>query len=285
MKNLLIITLLLGSFSALGQSHTVKGFINGVNPGDTVFMGAYSGKSLQYNDTTVAAADGWFSFQGKTKEKAGKHVVFILKPSVKMVEVLLDEKDLVFKTDTSNMDLNMKVVKSETNKIFYDYKKFIHGKNLERTPLDKACGDTLLTEEQRKPSCDKIRKLTEEVIAEQTRIADEHYDLLIGKYLKMGLEVEVPEAPKNEENAQVWRYQYYRAHYWDNTDLNDPAIFREQQFHKLFEKYFKKVVPQNPDSVFNAGVEFLNKIQGKEDLQDWIKQTEGQLCIELVCCI
>ncbi len=266
MKKILLYALLLGSLSACGQKNMVKGKINGINPGDTIYLGAYSGKSLQYNDTSIVSKNGWFEFEGKTKEKAGKHVVFVVNPSVKMVEVLLDDKDVVFETDTTNMDFNMKIKTSETNQIFYDYKKYITQKNKERVPLDELCGDSTLTEAEREVGCEQIRDMTREVIAEQKRIAKEHGNLLIGKYLNMGIEIDVPDAPEDAEDAVKWRYNYYKAHYWDHTDLDDPGIFREQQFHKVFEKYFKQVVSQKPDSVFNEGVKFLNRVQKNEDL-------------------
>jgi hypothetical protein len=63
--------------------------------------------------------------------------------------------------------------------------------------------------------------------------------------LKMNMDIDVPEAPAGltEDEAGKWKYYYYRNHYWDNVDLRDPRLVRDQAFsvwwrnilHRLFQ--------------------------------------------------
>jgi len=125
--------------------------------------------------------------------------------------------------------------------------------------------DSLSTEKMKSDARDAVRKLTEEVVAYQKEIVAKHNDKLVGKFINMTMEIEVPEAPKDKENEREWRYRYYRSHYWDNVDLDDPRIVREQTYHRLLEKYLTTVIPQIPDSVAIEGAKLVDRVAKNYD--------------------
>ena len=264
MKHILLSFTLLSFLGLQAQNHTIKGKIKGINPSDSVYLAQYLGKSLFYNDTAIVASDGYFTFEGKPYDEGGKYAV--VTPGPKLLEILVDDKDIVFTSNLENLDFNMEVKESNNNKVFYEYKKFLGDKNNERGPIDVELNDSLSTEKEIETARAKLRKLTEEVIEYQEKVSFEHKDELVGKIIKMTMDVKVPDAPKGIENEREWRYRYYRDHYWDNTDLTDPRLVREQTYHRLLEKYLTKVLPQIPDTVFIEGSKLIEKVSPNYDM-------------------
>ena len=246
------------------QNHTIKGKINGLNENDSVYLAQYLGKSLFYNDTAVVKSDGYFTFEGKPYELGGKYA--IVTPGPKLLEVLLDSENLLFESDQENLDFNMNVIESKNNQIFYDYKRFLGQKNTERGPWDIIAKDSLSDEKEVKNAGEEIGKLTEEVINYQKRIIGENKEILVGKMINMSMDIIVPDAPKTTEDERQWRYKYYRNHYWDNVDLTDPRLVREQAFHRVLEKYLSTVLPQIPDTIVAEGGKLLEKVAANYDM-------------------
>lgn len=267
------------------QNHTIKGKINGLNENDSVYLAQYLGKSLFYNDTAVVKSDGYFTFEGKPYELGGKYA--IVTPGPKLLEVLLDSENLLFESDQENLDFNMNVIESKNNQIFYDYKRFLGQKNTERGPWDIIAKDSLSDEKEVKNAREEIGKLTEEVINYQKRIIGENKEILVGKMINMSMDIIVPDAPKTTEDERQWRYKYYRNHYWDNVDLTDPRLVREQAFHRVLEKYLSTVLPQIPDTIVAEGGKLLEKVAANYDMykytlhqMTYLTETSKIMCMD-----
>jgi thiol-disulfide isomerase/thioredoxin len=285
MKKYLLASLVLCSIGMQAQNHTIKGKINGLNENDSVYLAQYLGKSLFYNDTAVVKSDGYFTFEGKPYELGGKYA--IVTPGPKLLEVLLDSENLLFESDQENLDFNMNVIESKNNQIFYDYKRFLGQKNTERGPWDIIAKDSLSDEKEVKNAREEIGKLTEEVINYQKRIIGENKEILVGKMINMSMDIIVPDAPKTTEDERQWRYKYYRNHYWDNVDLTDPRLVREQAFHRVLEKYLSTVLPQIPDTIVAEGGKLLEKVAANYDMykytlhqMTYLTETSKIMCMD-----
>ncbi|MFM7725477.1 MAG: redoxin domain-containing protein, partial [Flavobacteriales bacterium] len=145
----------------------------------------------------------------------------------------------------------IKVKQSKNNKIFFDYVLFISDKMRLRQPIDAALQDSTKTELEKQPFRDQLTKMNEEVIQYQKDMIAKNPDLLVSKLIKMSMDIDVPAAPADstEEGKKIWQYFYYRHHYFDNIDLKDPRMIRDQAYHKLIEKYIAQVLPQIPDTM------------------------------------
>jgi hypothetical protein len=44
-------------------------------------------------------------------------------------------------------------------------------------------------------------------------------------------------------------YNYYKSHYWDGISFMDDRIIRTPFFLKKLERYYREVIPRNPDSI------------------------------------
>ena len=270
--NALILSLLMMSvaISAIAQEsdNALKFKVEGVSS-DTIYLANYLGNKLYYNDTTYADAAGNFSFEGKSYEDGGKYAVVL--PGPKYFDILVTGEPLEMHTTTRDMIGDMEVVQSEDNRIFFEYINFIREKQQERGPLEEVLNDSTLTRTQKRKAEKAFSELNNEVINYQKELIENHGDKLVGKMLKMTQDVRIPEeVPEGIEDTKQWQYNYYKNHYWDNTDLNDPRLVRDQQFHTLLDKYFNKVLPQTPDTICQRGPELAETVRGNEEMFKYV---------------
>lgn len=243
-------------------SHTIKVRVQGVK--DTaVYLANYYGNKLFYNDTARADAKGNVEFKGKPFNEGGKYAIVV--PGPKFFEFLVDDKNIRLETDVNDFVGSMKVIESDNNKVFFDYIKFINDKRLERTPLDTALARGGLSPKEEESIKKQMQGLNDQVTARQNEIVKTQGDQLIGKLIKMTLDIEVPEIPEGV-NDPNYRYNYFISHFWDNTDLSDPRLVRDQQMHRKLEQFITQALVQIPDSIIKAQDNFLNMTKGNYEL-------------------
>lgn len=247
------------------SKYTIKGRVDGLK--DTViYLGNYYGKSPYYNDTTRVDSKGNFEFKGKTPDQIGKYMIIL--PGPKFFDIIVDQENIDIVCSADN-DINKLVVReSENNKRFFEYIRFINTKRAQREPIDKVLNDSLKTDEEKKPYRDQLDALNKEVVAHQKELIAKHPNLLFTKLLKMSMDVETPEAPATLTEEEKTRYQYYwfREHYWDNVDFTSPAMIRDQNIHRLIERYITQTLPQIPDTLCVESKKLIDRVSGNKDL-------------------
>ncbi len=231
---------------------------------DTVYLANYYGSKLFYNDTTVSDINGSFSFVGKEFEQCGKYAIVL--PGPVFFDFMLVEEPMEFHSSLANPQGDMQVIKSEENKVFYDYLRFINSLRQEREPHDSVLRNEESSEEAKSEAREALNQMTLLVTDRQNEIINHQKEYLFGKYLKMMMEIEIPETPSDIENEELWKYMYYRNHYWDNVDLNDPRLVRDNSFHNLLDKYWSKVLPPDPDTLIVQSDKLLAKLEGNYEM-------------------
>ena len=84
---------------------------------------------------------------------------------------------------------------------------------------------------------------------------------------------DVPNAPKNIPAADtaIWKYQYYKNHFWDGIDLNAVSTLNTNKiFADRVKRFFEKIVIQNPDSLAKESDLFLSKIGNNKENFKWV---------------
>ncbi len=264
--NLLFICALLAAHGASAQSHPIKVRVQGVSD-TTVYLANYYGEKLFYNDTARADANGYFEFKGKKAEDGGKYAVVV--PGPKYFEILVTDEPIHIETSERDMLGDMKVIESSENTLFLDYMRFIQEKRNQRTPFDMILADStlLISEKEKEFARAEIDRLNAEVVEHQNAIIADHPDKLFAKMLKLTLEPEIPETPAGVENEALWKYQYYRDHYWDNVDLTDGRLVRDPMFHRLLDKYWSKVVHQVPDTLIREAHKLVTRAKAYDSFK------------------
>ncbi len=241
----------------------IDGLVN-----DTVYLAHYYGNKLYYSDTTVTDDAGNLSFPGRTFERCGKHAIVI--PGPKYFEFMAVTEDIKIRTKASDPTRFVEVIQSEENRIFYDFLGFIQDRRKLAIPHEKVLGDSTATDEAIAASRDVLTSLGEEVGLEQKRILKEYPEYLFAKYLNMVLEPEIPEVPENIVNKQDLQYRWYRDHYWDRVDFDDPRLVHDGSFHQILDNYWTRVLPQMPDSMIVEATRLLSKAEGNDEMFKYI---------------
>jgi len=258
MKRFLLALLLF--FATAAGAQTLKFTIVGL-PDTTIYLTKYLGPNLRYADTTVSK-NGIVQFDG-SKHQAGLYAIYF--PNRKYFEFVHDKEPVdMFVRDTADFVGSMKVITSKNNVAFYQYIIFMGANQKKMTGLTK----TYEAAPEGSALRDSIKAvsiaLNTEVAAFQKKIVDENPGTFIGMMVKMSMDVELPEPPRDSNGVITdsnFVYNYYIAHFWDNVDLSDPRVVNTPVYHNKLESYFSQQgVIQIPDSIIKYSVIMLNKM-------------------------
>ncbi len=268
MKQLLVLVLLLSGFAVNAQ--TIRFKIEGQKD-TTVNLVRYFGKNLFYGDT-AEMKNGVVTFDNVNLDPG---ILALYIPGQNLLEfVFNNEKDIVIESKGPNYMANAVTKKSEENKIFLNYVQFIANKKSESGRMvDQRKGykeDDPKYEEYTK----KINEIQKEVEDYQKRIANDHSEMLVGKIVRMSMEVEIPEAPIDESGNIIdsnFRFNYFRAHYWDNIDLNDDRLVRTPVFDNKLNYYFSnKMMLQHWDTIIHYAYDFIDRLDPKSEMFQYV---------------
>lgn len=258
-KLLFFALLVSGQLVHAQSKYTISGHVEGLK--DTVlYLANYYGSKLYYNDTTQIDSKGNFSFPGKPFKECGKYS--IVTPATTRFDIIVDEENIVIDFTVDCSIDGIKIKESKNNKIFYDYVRYINEKIKLRNPIEVALKDSTKTEEEKEPFRKQLKDLNDEVVLYQKEMISKNPNLLVSKLVKMGMDIEVPDAPSelSDDEKKRWSYYYYRAHYWDNVDLADPRLIRDQSYHKVLEKFITQTLPQVPDTMITELESVLDRV-------------------------
>lgn len=250
---------------AHGQSEAELSFqIEGLNPGDTVYLANYYGNKMYYADTALVASKGRLSYPSPPADKGGKYGLVL--PENAFLEFIVTGSPIELTADLANLPASVEVSKGLDTKLFYDYLGFIQDMREKRAPIDASARDTALSEASRAQLGQDLEVLNLQVQAEQDRVQREHGETLFAKMIRMVQEPEVPEAPMGVENPQLWRYYKFRDLYWDRVDFTDGRLVRDPALHTLLEQYWNSVMPQLPDTALAEVNKLISRSTNDPDM-------------------
>jgi thiol-disulfide isomerase/thioredoxin len=262
-KQLLVVLFVSLSFSGFSQKMRFKV----ENQSDTtVFLIKYYGKNLVYADT-AEMKKGIVEFDGK-KQKPG--ILGLLLPGQKYFEFIYNNEEVHLETSKPDFITQMKVKKSVENTIFFAYIQMINDNrkkatnlSTKRDALDKSSTEyAALTEE--------IKTISTSVLDYQKNLIATHSDKLVGKIVKMSMDIEIPETPKEEKGKPIdslFAYLYFRTHFWDNIDLKDDRLVNTPVLHSKLEYYFgQNMLVQHPDTIVKFAYDFVDRLDQKSEM-------------------
>lgn len=261
MRKFLLSFLVLSLFQITTQAQTLKFTVNNL-PDTTVYLARYFGKKLYYADT-AKVQNQVFTFDG-SKHESGLYAAIM--PGQKYFEFIIDNNEKVEMQVKDQQDMigSMQIKKSENNLLFYNYIRFMTENKKLAADLSKKLEATK-DEAEKESLTNQLKGLNEKVLTFQRELAEKNKELFVGKMVGMSLDIELPEAPRDENGAMLdsaYLYKYNVAHYWDNVDLKDASIVRTPVFDNKLEKYFSnQVMLQIPDSI----VKYVDNLVAKTD--------------------
>ena len=246
-------------FAQLGQAQNLNFTADNVKD-STVYLARYYGPKLYYADTTVVK-NGKFSFDG-SKQEAGLFAVIM--PNGKYFEMIIDGEDVdMHIKDPENFIGGMTVNKSVNNKVFYNYIKFMQKNKEQGSALNEKYTKAAEGSDEKAAIRKEMVALNEKVAEYQKKLVAENPKRFIGVMVKMSIDIELPEPPKDANGVITdsnFVYHYYVDHYWDNVDFSDPRIVKAPIFHNKLDKFFsKRVLIQIPDSIAIHAKKLIDK--------------------------
>jgi hypothetical protein len=277
MKSGFILLFLLISSITYGQKlkFTVK------NQKDTtVHLIKYFGTKKFYADT-AEIKNGVVEFDG-TKQANG--ILGLLLPGQRYFEFIYNNEDVILETEGPDYAGNLIVKKSAENNLFIPYIRFISSQKSKMGKLGKERGDLSKTDPKFTSLTDEIKSINSSVQAYQENIIAKNTGMLVAKIVKMSMEVEIPEAPVDENGVVTdsnFRFLFYRNHYWDNVDLNDDALVNNPIFHNKLEYFFgQNMMVQHWDTVTRYAFRFCDQLNPKSKMFEysvgWITSSFGK---------
>lgn len=184
------------------------------------------------------------------------------------VDFLLDGKEVSFSlvTDTASPVLSMKVTGSKENQILYDYQRFFVKKGIQADSLkqevDYASGDSAKTALLQQ----ELTLINREVSAFRAVMKERYKGSFAVKVFEFAQEPDFPPTPLLPSGVPdtLFRYHYYRTHYFDNMDFSDGRLVRTPVFYTKIANWYNSVLPQVPDTIIASTEDLLSRSTSEE---------------------
>ena len=267
MKNILFTLLGFFSFMALGQSQSgyeidfdIKNYDN-----DTLIIGYYYGNRNLVQDTLFATKKGKFSLKGEEALKSGVYLA-LLRPDNKFAQFMVNDQDQKFKVqaDADNFGL-VKFKGSKDNDLFYGYLDYLSSQRPKANSLREK--KKLLLEEGKDISeiVKQLDQMDLDVLDYQNKLIKENPNTVTSLLVKGNITQPTPSFTGTEEEIKQQEFDYYKAHYFDYVELDNPTSLRTPFLHTRIDNYVRKLTPQIPDSVIVAIDYILDRVKASED--------------------
>lgn len=259
-----------------GEYH-IKFKINGLEPGQTVFLADHHIGGKYLRDTAMVDKKGIAEFTGNKLLQRGMYL-FVLPEKSDFFEFLIDDdQDFLIKTDTSffqhNYYKNMKVEGSDENTWFVGYQ------NQKTTIIEQILAiDAEIkkdsTEENLAIWTPKRDALIQEKMNADSLYVALHPSSMLSRFLLALMPVDVPQPPTDENGIidSSWMYRYFKEHYWENVDFNEDALVRMpvNVLKTKMDYYFDKVIVPDADSSIQACNDLLLQAQNSLENEKYI---------------
>ncbi|HEY1054981.1 MAG TPA: thioredoxin-like domain-containing protein, partial [Emticicia sp.] len=224
-------------------------------------------------DTAKVDKAGNMVFKGKEPLEKGIYSLYSPKKGALYFDFTIsDAQKLTITTDTINFYDKMKIVGSKENSDFLEFVKFMGAKNMERANFDKEI-KAKKTADSTKLMTAKTTELFKDIRKYQQDYLAKNPGTYLATIIRLQTEIDVPNAPAGMAAADtaIWKYQYYKNHYWDGINLNDIGVLNTNKiFADKVKRFFEKVLIQNPDTLAKESDIFIAKIGNNKETFKWV---------------
>ncbi len=234
-----------GSGFAQGYQVTLKArqFNSGI-----AYLTYWMGSNLNIADSAAVNNTGTAIFKGAEKLPGGIYVI-VLPGKQSRIEFLIDKQQLItIVTDTSDL-VNKTIITGSPENVFYEqYQKFVAVKGkllqLERNAymISVTRADSALHEKNYNLYNKQLNDYRETIIKNQP-------SSMLAALLQAMKDPKIPTTIPITHNDSVANYNYYKDHYWDGINFMDDRIIRTPFFIKKLERYYREVIPKDPESI------------------------------------
>jgi len=211
------------------------------------YLTHHAGSNLNVDDSAAVNSNGLAVFQGKRILPTGIYAIVF--PGKRMTSDFLIGKEqfISIKADTANL-IKMEVTGSTENILFQQYQQYVakQGRllNQEREAYNQSgnAQDSALHESNYKKHNAALNDYRNGIILNKPTS-------MMAIILNAMKEPPYPtRVPLNRQDS-IDNYQYYKSHYWDGISFMDDCVVRTPFFPAKLQRYYREVMPQEPDSI------------------------------------
>ncbi|NNE25260.1 MAG: redoxin family protein [Saprospiraceae bacterium] len=215
---------------------------------DTLVIGYYMmDKQLVY-DSLYAEEKGKFTL--KTDEDIPQGVYLALfQPDQTFMQFLINDREKDFRVILDFDDLSkIKFKGSKDNKVFQEYVDFLGKVRPEAELLKDTIGKLRTTTDDVSEFEQALELIDAKVEAKQKAIIESEDNPIASLLVKANLPFEAKDFD-DYENPAMARYLWYKKHYFDNIEMDNPASLRTPFLFERINYYLTKLTPNHPDSI------------------------------------
>jgi peroxiredoxin len=250
--------LFFGSHQVFPQGYSIKTVIRGQQ--DTIAYLGHHFATQRYVDDTVKVINGESTFTGS--EDLPEGIYFYYSPSV-YFEFLIGEEKFSITGDAADVVASAKIEGSPVNEGFYGMQKFTAAKRNESKRL-RTSVDSTSTKAEKEVVAKKLQAIDKEVRNYQSGLQVKYQGTILDRLVRLMQTPEVPPTPAGEDSV-IFKYTYYKAHFWDGIDIADPGLLRSPLLHNKIMDYLDNVVLKQADSVIVAVDDLIAKSRKNEE--------------------
>ena len=218
-------------------------FTNGI-----AYLTYHSGKNFNIEDSAAVSNKGIAVFEGKRKLPGGIYSMF-LPGKRQFVDFFIDKEQLLnIKIDSTDLLNKTVITGSKENIVFQDYQKYmaVKGKAWEQERIaytqSQTKQDSVLHEANYNRLNKELNDYRENIIKNQPQT-------MMASVLSAMKEPPLLHPNPKSHNDSLENYYHYKKHYWDGVTFMDERIIRSPFFIPKFEKFYRDIVIQHPDSI------------------------------------
>lgn len=231
--------------------------------GDTLHLGYYFGKS-QYLKDTALVHQGKFVFEGSESLDPGVYLL-VIPPDNKFIHILIpaDQQQFSLVVDMNDIVTSARFKGSVENEIYYDYLRELDKRRPRAEELKRLMVEDSLKKETYKVELDDIDRQVDKI---QQDVLKKNPGTFTSMLILANREIDIPDFKDvPEEERRQKQYEYFRAHYFDDFDLNDPRVMRSGLVHTKVDFFLQKLTYQVPDSQIVAMDYLLGMMRDNEE--------------------
>lgn len=250
MKRLFLPLLILFSFTGFSQGYDIKFQIK--NNKDTMMYLVRTMFDKQYlADTCKKIKNGLCQFKGTRTLDKGVYTLVSQEKAVYFDFLIDDSYNFTVSYDRDDIVNTLKSNGSKENEDMFAYLKFMTNKN---TEFNKAKEKTknMSDADSAKFVMEKYNAMTADVAKFEEGFMKKVKGTFTYDFLNMKSEKEAKDVPKasNGRPDSLYRYYYYKNHFWDGVDFKDKRIITIPFFDDRIKRYLDGVIYQySPDSL------------------------------------
>ena len=229
----------------------------------TLILGYYQGENILVADTFNIDNNGKAIIKSDTLLPQGIYTAYY--PNKTFFDILLGaDQTFTIKADTADFINSLVVKGSKESEAFSAYHKFMQEMQKKRTDLIEHYRPLIQNKDSLILAREKLQELNDKVSAkwesDYASFKGTFYGTIIKSFIPVKFEPNItPEYKALSDSVKALRKYYFEAnHYFDNTDLTDPGLWRTSFHQEKIMHYLDKVLIPQPDSVIPYALKLID---------------------------